>query len=274
MKKPDFYVFILLIGFFTSCQSSTAGNDEANTDIDSTEIDEGSLENEAFLSLEKWNSLAGEKEEYYIISYAGFEDKEKAIAEVSSLKKNYPNAGYLWIPDFASLSGKQIYAVFLDQGSDQAKIIESLESKKVDFDEIYVVRVNQYRERWAAYSANDIRIDGKKVSAETQKMIFIYEAPQDQDDYSEGGGEDWAYFTEDVSEYFKKKYPSVEVDNFYNGSLSPERIKYLEKELELKSKGMGYIVINGGEAFFIEHNMPDEVITEACELLEFKKYRP
>ena len=48
----------------------------------------------------------------------------------------------------------------------------------------------------------------------------------------------------------------------------PEEMSYLEKNLKLE--GFGYIVINGNKVAFIEHNMPDEVISEARKFFGLK----
>lgn len=71
-------------------------------------------------------------------------------------------------------------------------------------------------------------------------------------------------------DYFQKKYPAVAVGGFYYSNLPPEEIKYWEETLDLKSRGFGYIVIDGDKSGFIEHNMPDEVISEAREFFGYK----
>ncbi len=275
MKNFKIYLSIFVI-VLASCQSTETEvekktDDTQETNSQSKSSEEVVADNEPFLSVKRWNSLIGNGKDYYILNYAGVADEQKAISEVNTLKKDYPNAGYLWIPDFESLSGKEIFAVFLDQTSNQSEILQSLEKTKEELPDVYVVKVNQSNERWVAYWSNDIRINGKRIATNTLKEIFIYETPDQIDDYAESGGEDWGYFTEDVSAYFRKKYPAVKVGNFYHSSLSKDKIKQLEKKLDLKSRGFGYIVIDGDASRFIEHNMSDEVISEATKFFGFKK---
>lgn len=274
MKKNNskFYVPFILIGILGSCQFSEAQADEEIIQADTEEeldTKEVQVDNESFLSLTKWNTLIGEEEEYYIINYAGIAEEEKAIEKVDLLKKTYPNAGYLWIPNFSSLSGTEVYAVFLDQGNDQTEILKSLENLIIEHTNVYAVKVNQSNERWEAYSSNDIRINGKRINTEVKREILIYQTPQDQEEYEEEGGSDWAYFTDQVTEYFKSKHPEVKVDFLYDSKPS-EEIKLLEKELDLESEGFGYILNDGGKLHFISHNMPDVVISQACDFFGFK----
>ena len=140
-----------------------------------------------FLANEKWDSLSyeyiqGQDKEYYILSYAGVETEKEAISMVDSLKPNFKNAGYLWIPDFESLSGKEMFAVFLDQSPYKSSVMTSLQENKKDVPGIYMVRVNHSEDRWEAYSPIDIRIN-----KERQKMIWTYATPEDQDEYAEEG---------------------------------------------------------------------------------------
>ena len=113
----------------------------------------------------------------------------------------------------------------------------------------------------AAYSANDIRMNSKR--------ILIYSTPEDEAEYAEEGSDDWAYFTHYVSEYFKEKHPGVEVGDFNSSNLSPEEMKNLEKKLNLE--GFGYVLIDGEKTRFLVHNMYDEVIADAIGFFGFKE---
>lgn len=278
MKKLNLnlYAFILIFGVLASCQSSEAEVANEGTDIEKTTDQTDTIievlpDNESFLSLEKWNLLIYADNDYYILNYAGIAKEDEAIAKVESLKKNYPNAGYLWIPDFASLSGTEVFAVFLDQANGQSEILKSLENAKKQFPDVYAVRVSQNKERWTAYSSTDIRINGKRINTESQKIIFSYQSPQDAKDYEEAGGEDWGYFGDIIEEYFKKKHPEVKQDGFYYSDLSKEEIKHWENKLDLKSKGLGYILIDGEKSKFLDHAQPDDIISQACAFFGLKR---
>ncbi|MGB3343211.1 MAG: hypothetical protein WBA61_04815 [Aequorivita sp.] len=276
MKKRNLhhFVFLFLLGTLASCQFSGTKNAESTEleeAISETKvIEEPVAEHESFLSLEKWQASTDEKNEYFILIYENEAEEGEAIERVTSLKKYHPNAGYLWIPDYASLDGTSSFVLFLDQSNEESKIVASLESTKEEYPTSYAVRVNQSPEKWAAYAANDVRVNGKRISPGKLKKIMTYQTRQAIEDYEEGGGEDWGYFADEVFNYFKKKYPAVAVGGFYYSNLPPEEIKYWEETLDLKSLGFGYIVIDGDKSGFIEHNMPDEVISEAREFFGYK----
>ncbi len=263
MKILNIYTSLLLIGSLTACQSSEVESADKNDEIET--VEEIPVINESLLTLEKWETVANKDKAYYILNYAGVESEERAAAMVDSLKKYFPKAGFLWVPDYASLSGKKLFSVFLDQSNDFTEILTSLENQKVKYPAIYVVKVNQSKDRWTAYSPIDIRVNDLK-----QKRILIYEEPQEvsEEDEDEYGSGDWAWFTDDVSQYFKKKHPTVECSYFYQIELLPIEIDYLKKKLPLE--GLGYVLINGDKTSFIKHNMSHEVIAQACKFFGFK----
>lgn len=246
-----------------SCGSS---EQDSSTDI-SENVETNTPEdlvNENFLSVEKWDSLAYEYEgnkSYYIINYAGHEDEESAIAMVDSLKPNFPNAGYLWIPDFASLSGKEMYAVFLDQTTDELEIMDNFNALRKDNKGTYVVRVNQDEERWEAYSPIDIRVDGKK-----QKMILIYARPEDEEKYAKEGGVDWEWFVADVGSYFGGHHPEILFASVFGSNFLENEIKKIEDQLDLgEDPGFGYVFMDGEKLGWAENDMPKNVISQACD---------
>jgi len=111
----------------------------------------------------------------------------------------------------------------------------------------------------AAYTAKDLKLNSKR--------ILTYSTPEDEEEYAEQGGEDWAYFTYNVEEYFKKKHPAVEFGEFFQSDLSTEERKRFEKKLDLE--GFGYVLIDGERSHFIIHNMYDEVIADAVVFFGF-----
>lgn len=139
------------------------------------------------MSTSKWDSLNNDGD-YYIINFSSGNTKDEAQKVTEATLPISEGAGYLWIPDFASLSGKEIYSVFLDQSKDMFSIMESLQLHKAQFPGIYAVRVNHSKERWVAYSPIDIRINGEK-----QKMILTHARPEEEEAYYNDGGEDWMW---------------------------------------------------------------------------------
>jgi hypothetical protein len=113
MKILNIYTSLLLIGSLTACQSSEVESADKNDEIET--VEEIPVINESLLTLEKWETVANKDKAYYILNYAGVESEERAAAMVDSLKKYFPKAGFLWVPDYASLSGKKLFSVFLYQ---------------------------------------------------------------------------------------------------------------------------------------------------------------
>lgn len=261
MKSP---LIALLLLALIGCENA-AEETENNTEIISnlTQDTVAVAENPNFLSLEKWEALKNqETDEYYIVNYAGAATEEKAIDIVDSLIQYFPEAGYLWIPDFVSLSGKELYAVFLYQDKYDFSVLEFLQKNKNDIDGLYVVRVDQSTERWVAYSPIDIRVNGEK-----SKMILTYATPEDEEAYFNEGGEDWGWFVHDVTTYFNEHHPEVLFESVYYSDLLPEEIESLEEELELE--GFCYIFLDGKNQYVTGHDLPESVITNACEFFGF-----
>lgn len=255
--------FCLSLGVI-SCSEEESSASEAELNHEETDVVVVQSVHPGFLSVTKRDSLCGNDYNYYVVSYAGVAKEEDAIQLVDSLLPSFPNAGYLWIPDFASLSGKEMFAVFLDQGKYPSYILEETVQKyKQKIPGIYVVRVDHNSERWVAYSPLDIRINNEK-----QRMILIYATPEDEDEYAEQGGEDWGWFVNDVGEYFADHHPEIIFESVYYSGLLPEEIKMLEDAVE--PEGFGYILVDGKEMSFIGHDMPGSVISSACEFFGFQ----
>lgn len=264
MKLLPYLTATLLL--MAACNNAETTPDETTTNEQETDVSTPEVveENEAFLSVTKWDTLKYEDtDEYYIISYAGTETEENAIAMIDSLQASFPNAGYLWIPDFKSLSGKELYAIFLDQSKYEWEIMESLQKLKSDNEGIYLVRLNQSEERWVAYSPIDIRINGEK-----QKMILTYATPEDEEAYFAEGGEDWGWFVHDVTTYFNDNHPEILFESVFYSGLLPAEIEKLEEKVQ--PEGFCYIFIDGSEYGITGHDLPDGVIYNACEFFGFE----
>jgi hypothetical protein len=224
----------------------------------SESIEEKEKVSEYFLSKEKWAEKPVDYGQIYIINYAGAENQERAIAIVDSLIPTFPNAGYLWIPDFESLSGKELYAVFITSEHAKYSIEDELKKCKADLPKSYIVKVSHTDERWVSYSPLDVRINKKK-----QPIVAIYEEPAAGDEYASDGGEDWGWFVNDVTTYFGDNHPEVIFTSIYYGGLTDGEIKKIEEDMELE--GFGYVLIDGKNREFVGHDIPGGVISLACE---------
>ena len=235
---------------------SKANADTASTD--EAEVVPEFIAPKYFLSKEKWAEKPVDYGQIYIINYAGAETQERAIAIVDSLIPTFPNAGYLWIPDFESLSGEELYAVFITSEPSKYSIEDELKKCKADLPKSYIVKVNHTDERWVTYSPLDVRINKKK-----QPIVAIYEEPAAGDEYASDGGEDWGWFVNDVNTYFGDNHPEVIFTSIYHGGLTDGEIKKIEEDMELE--GFGYVLIDGKNREFVGHDMPGGVISVACE---------
>jgi hypothetical protein len=200
---------------------------------------------------------------YYIINISATELQDSAVEMVKKLRLEHENVNYLWIPDFESLSGKELYAVFLGPYTTIESCVHSLMDYKETNKDAYAAWVGHEKKRRVVYSPFDIRVNEKRV-----KQIFIYANPVAEQEYGESGGEDWGWFVSDVTAYFYDNHPDVEVFSVYNDILREKDIKNLENELNL-GDSFGYVLVNGSNKKFLYHDMPDGVISEACIFFNF-----
>lgn len=70
-------------------------------------------EEEYYNETESAPQSSSNRNDFYIISVMAVKDKTKAIDEVEKLKEQGYEADYLWIPDYKSLSGKELYTVYI-----------------------------------------------------------------------------------------------------------------------------------------------------------------
>lgn len=69
----------------------------------------------------------------YIIVTGSFADEYYARDYVNTMRnEGHPNSGYLWIPDYPSLSGKQFYATFIGPYQSYDECENSLRTLKVN----------------------------------------------------------------------------------------------------------------------------------------------
>lgn len=256
MRKTIFYLVVIL--FVASC------GDNKSDDSSSPKTNvKDSLNISAVLEILPVSDSIF-KPPYYIINLNASENIDSAIAVVKNLRGEFENVNYLWIPDYESLSGKELFSIFLGPFSNLQTCMPILMDYKETHPDSYAVFVSHEMERRVVYSPYDIRMDGQRV-----KQVFIYAEPKASEEYFEEGGEDWGWFVGDVLEYFSKNHPEVESFNVYNDILRDKDIKKLEKEMELDGS-FGYLLINGKEKEFLNHDMSNSIISAACEFFNFE----
>ncbi len=250
-KMKKLIYFFLCFSSFFSCNQSAQNTENKN---DSTTVTEQSYVPE----IEKTSDKTM-KSDFFIISTSATADIKEAVEQVKKLQADKHPAGYLWMPEYESLSDKELYSVFIGPFSAMDTCIKYLEVYKKTKPDAYAVKVQHKKERVAINNKFDIRVNDVR-----QFLILTYSTPKDEEQYAADGGEDWGWFTNDVYTYFNKNYPDkVIFSSIYNGWLSTTDIKALEKEMH--PEGFGYVLIKGKEKIFLTHNLPDAIISGACE---------
>jgi len=98
---------------------------------------------------------------FYIISAAAVKTENQAKAKATELRKNSNSTGYLWIPDYASLSGAQYYCVYIGPFYTQHACEVATEEYRKLHPEAYGLLVSQERKR--------VQINGISKVVVTQK---------------------------------------------------------------------------------------------------------
>ncbi|MEN8119036.1 MAG: SPOR domain-containing protein [Bacteroidota bacterium] len=201
---------------------------------------------------------------FYMINVSASASVNEAVQQVQELQKKGHPAGYLWLPDYKSLSDKELYAVFIGPFMGRDTCIKYLNYYQKEEPKAYAVKAEHSKRRVTIHNKFDIRVNGKK-----QFMILTYATPEDSKEYAKGGGEDWAWFVNDVATYFDKYHAdNVFFGRVYYSWLNKKDIAKLVEELELED--FGYVLIKGKEKSFTPHDMPDGVISEACDFFGFE----
>ncbi len=87
------------------------------------------------------------KDPFYAIMVAAPKTGREAKARIIMLKRNGFDADYLWIPDYASLSGAQVYAVYIGPYSTQQECEVATEEYRKKHPNAYGLLVSQDRRR-------------------------------------------------------------------------------------------------------------------------------
>ncbi len=85
------------------------------------------IESESTTSKSTPTATPNSRESFYFVADSAFSDSENANQKVENLKAaGYPQAGMFWIPDYANLSGKQLFSVYPAKFSDRNSCINFL----------------------------------------------------------------------------------------------------------------------------------------------------
>lgn len=98
---------------------------------------------------------------FYIVSVMAVSKENKAKAMAADLKKKGYPSGYLWIPDYASLSGKKLYSVYIGTYATQNECEAATEELRKVFPDAFGTEVSQ--------NTRNVYITGIGKVATTQK---------------------------------------------------------------------------------------------------------
>ena len=248
-------LFILIISIFNISCSNQTETPTKNQESVISQIQDKLIQIEPI-------SDKNTPEPFYIINVSAFEKKEEAISEVIKLRKDNKSCNYLWIPDYESLSGKQLWAVFLGPFPYERTCLEELSKYQKQNKEAYGVLVQHKKTRLTLHSNFDRRIDNKQMNA-----VIIHSSPEDEEAYAAQGGEDWGWFVGEVTDYFTKNYSDkIYFDASYSDLVTESQRKLLIKKSG--AEGFGYILKKGDTYKFLPHDMSGSIISGICEFFE------
>jgi hypothetical protein len=122
---------------------------------------------------------------FYIINVAAVKTVADAQAKVRELENKGYSAGYLWIPDYASLSGAQYYAVYVGPFSTQSECEIATEAYRKTHPGAYGLLVSQENKRVQINGVGKVTVTANykqtpSASADFRTMTMIFQ------EYSEG----------------------------------------------------------------------------------------
>ncbi|NME71744.1 hypothetical protein [Flammeovirga aprica] len=106
--------------------------------------------------------------------------------------------------------------------------------------------------------STEIMSKNSAITASGDKLLAIYTEQQILDDYYAEGGEDWGYFTSQVSDYFSGNGVTV---THADSVLSITQKDSLKNEFSEMSGGMGYLFFSNGVWQYVDYDQPDGVIS-------------
>jgi len=263
MKRIRFFSLVVLFMsvLFISCNSGQRSG-EAATDPTEEQYDP-EKEGTVLEAISELNTTAP----FYIINIEAAEDELIASDKVRELRKTYEKANYLWIPDYASLSGKKLYSVFIGPfglHEEEAVMKELLSRKKTDKN-AYALLVSHENKRIEMHDKYDIRVNGKK-----QKLIIAWSDPVSVEEYFDAGGEDWGWYMNDVSEYFATHYGDVVRMYYMPEWLTEKELRTLVREAGGDPEVFGYVFLDGKKKSYVQHNPSFVVIAAATQFFGLK----
>jgi len=254
MKSTTFSIFFVFFVIFISCNS---GKNKELNEADQTEDQYNpEMDRKVLEAISDLNTTAP----FFIINVEATDDEFVASDKVRDLRKTYEKANYLWIPDYASLSGKKLYSVFIgpfELSEEEAVMKELLNRKKTDKN-AYALLVSHEDKRVEMHDKYDFRVNGKK-----QKLILAWADPLKAEEYFDAGGEDWGWYMNEVSEYFATNYGDKVKMYYMPAWVTEKELRKLVSDAGGNPEVFGYVFLDGTKKSYVKHN-PSFVVIEAA----------
>jgi len=119
---------------------------ERELDLREREMNQKGRKNNNAVSVSR-SSMNTDQNSFYIVSVDAVISERDAQEKAFNLRQSGYSANYLWIPDYASLSGAQMYAVYIGPYSSQYECEVATENYRKIQPGVYGLLVNQSRQR-------------------------------------------------------------------------------------------------------------------------------
>ncbi len=119
--------------------------------------DQSSIMLEQSEELNKEGKFTGEGP-IYIINITAYANEKDAIEKVKQLKSIGYKSGYLWIPDYPSLSGKKLFVTFLGPYYTQKSCEYAVEIFRKSQPDAYGVLISNEKKRIEIWGVDNIKI--------------------------------------------------------------------------------------------------------------------
>jgi hypothetical protein len=184
---------------------------------------------------------------FFLINVNATKDENMAKCHARELRLNGYKSGYLWIKDFESLSGKDLFSIFIGPFEDLDSCLNVLDQYKNIDPKAYAVKANQDKDRIVIRNRNDFRVNNLRVG-----RIYTFL----NDKYREAFYkkiEDWGYVFNGIGGFYEmEKNKWVYIGHEFNLE------KYSQKELiklgleNLESEKYGCILLKDDKAQYID----------------------
>ena len=133
--------------FTQNTKSSNFENSIQNSNNQTTQQIRSNIAADTTINSTSVNSNNSSSIPFYMINIAAVKNEKGAIQMVQELKNQGYSSNYLWIPDYASLSGAKYYSIYIGPFSTQNECEIAIEEYRKNHPDAYGLLVSQERKR-------------------------------------------------------------------------------------------------------------------------------